>query len=106
MAFCNIFSNIAAAVATTIETRVVTKQMAIKPAGSSSLLWVSLIYSPAVTIKILNMIAQCFILFKALTEFDENTLFFPMYPSNLNALYSATKKAIDAAYPYKINGSK
>jgi hypothetical protein len=29
-----------------------------------------------------------------------------MYLSNLNALYSATKKAIDAAYPYKMNGSK
>jgi hypothetical protein len=27
-----------------------------------------------------------------------------MYPSNLNVLYSATKKAIDTAYPYKING--
>ena len=105
MAFCKIFSNIAAAVATTIETNVVTMQMARKPAGSSSLLWNTLMYSPAATIKILNMIAQYFTLFKAPTEFDVNTLFCPMYPSNLNALYSATKKAIDAAYPYKMNGS-
>ncbi len=35
-AFCNIFSNIAAAVATTIVAKVVTIQMARKPAGSSS----------------------------------------------------------------------
>jgi hypothetical protein len=63
-------------------------------------------YSPAKTIEILSTMAQYFILFKALTELAENTLFCPMYPSNLNALYSATKKAIDAAYPYKMNGSK
>lgn len=37
-AFCNIFSNIGAAVATTIETKVVRIQRARKPAGSSSLL--------------------------------------------------------------------
>ena len=106
MAFCKIFSNIAAAVATTIETKVVTTQMARKPAGSSSLLWNILMYNPAATIKILNMIAQYFILLKVPTEFDVNTLFCPMYPSNLNALNRATKKAIDAAYPYKMNGSE
>ena len=106
MAFCKSFSNIAAAVANTIETKVVTIQMARKPAGSSSLLWNSLMYSPANTIKILSTIAQYFILFKVLTAFEEKTLFCPMYPSNLNVLYSATKKAIDAAYPYKMNGSK
>ena len=106
MAFCKIFSNIAAAVATTIETKVVKIQMARKPAGSSSLLWDILMYSPAVTIKTLNTIAQYFMLFKVPTEFDENTLFCPMYPSNLNALYNATKKAIDDAYPYKMNGSE
>ena len=106
MAFCKIFSNIAAAVATTIETKVVTIQMARKPAGSSSLLWDILMYSPAVTIKTLKTIAQYFMLFKVPTEFDENTLFCPMYPSNLNALYNATKKAIDDAYPYKMNGSE
>ena len=38
MAFCKSFSNIAAAVATTIETKVVTIQIARKPEGSSSLL--------------------------------------------------------------------
>ena len=78
MAFCKSFSNIAAAVATTIETKVVTIQIARKPAGSSSRLWNILIYSPAVTIKILSPIALYFILFKALTDFDENTLFCPM----------------------------
>ena len=36
-AFCMIFSNIAAAVATTIETKVITIHIATKPAGSSSL---------------------------------------------------------------------
>ena len=106
MAFCRSFSNIAAAVATTIEAKVVTIQMAIKPAGSSSLLWDIIMYSPAVTIKALNTIAQYLMLFKAPTAFEENTLFCPMYPSNLNALYNATKKAIDDAYPYKMNGSK
>ena len=106
MAFCNIFSNIAAAVATTMEIKVVTIQMARKPAGSSSLLWDILMYRPADTIKTLNTIAQYFMLLKVPTEFDENTLFCPMYPSNLNALYNATKKAIDAAYPYNMNGSK
>ena len=106
MAFCKIFSNIPAAVATTIEAKVVTIQMARKPAGSSSLLWNIFMYTPAATIKILNTIAQYFILFKAPTELDENTLFCPMYASNLNALYSATKKAIDAVYPYKMNGSE
>lgn len=35
-AFCNIFSKIAAAVAMTIETKVVTIHIARKPAGSSS----------------------------------------------------------------------
>src|SRR4051812_38492271 len=100
MAFCNIFSNIAAAVATTMEAKMVTIQIARKPAGSSSLLWDILMYNPAAAIKILSTIAQYFMLFKAPTEFDENTLFCLMYPSNLNALNSATKKAIDAAYPY------
>ena len=38
MSFCKSFSNIAAAVATMIETKVVTIQIARKPAGSSSLL--------------------------------------------------------------------
>src|SRR5688572_4010285 len=104
MAFCKIFSNIAAAVATTIEANVVTIQMARKPAGSSSLLWDNIMYSPAITIKILNMIAQYFILFNAATEFGENTLLWPMYANNLNALYSATKKAIDVVYPYKMKG--
>jgi hypothetical protein len=37
MAFCRSFSNIAAAVANTIETKVVMIQMARNPAGSSSL---------------------------------------------------------------------
>jgi len=106
MAFCKVFSNIAATVATAIETKVVTIQMARKPAGSSSLLWNIIMYSPAVTIKTLNTIAQYFMLFMVPTEFDENTLFCPMYPSNLNALYNATKKAIDDAYPYKMNGSE
>jgi len=39
MAFCKIFSKIAAAVATTIEPKVVMIQIAKKPAGSSSLGW-------------------------------------------------------------------
>ena len=106
MAFCKIFSNIAAAVATIIEAKVVTIHMAMKPAGSSSLLWNIVIYNPANTIKTLNILAQYFILFKAATECDENTLFCPIYPSNLNALYRAMKKGIDAAYPYKMNGSE
>jgi hypothetical protein len=55
---------------------------------------------------VVNMIAQYFILLKVLTDFSENNLFCPIYPSNLNALYNATKKAIDDAYPYKMNGSK
>lgn len=38
-AFCRIFSNIAAAVATTIVIKVQIIQRARKPAGSSSLLW-------------------------------------------------------------------
>ena len=105
MAFCNIFSNTAAAVAATMETKVVTIQMARKPAGSSSLLWAILMYSPAAIIKALNTIAQYFILFKVLTEFDEDTLFCLIYPNNLNAWYSPIKKAIDAAYPYKMKGS-
>src|SRR5438067_379373 len=104
--FCRIFSNTAATVATTIETKVVTIQMARKPAGSSSLLWNILMYRPAVTIKVINTIAQHFIFLKDFTEFTENALFCPIYPSNLNALYSATKNATDAAYPYKTNGSK
>ena len=54
----------------------------------------------------LNMIAQYFILLKVLTEFSENNSLCPIYPSNLNALYKATKKAIDAAYPYTMNGSE
>ena len=106
MAFCKTFSNIAVAVATTIETKVVTIQIARNPAGSSSLLWNILMYTPAATIKRLSTIAQYFILFKAFTESGEKTLFCPMYPSNLKALYSATKKANDAAYPYKMNLSK
>ncbi len=63
-------------------------------------------YSPAIAIKMLNMIAQYFILLKVLTEFSENNSFCPINPSNLNALYNATKKAIEAAYPYKMNGSE
>src|SRR4051812_40352391 len=106
MAFCNIFSHIAAAVATTIETKIVTIHIARKPAGSSCLSWNILMYSPAIAIKILNTIAQYFMLFKVPIAFDENTLFCLMYPNNLNALNSATKKAIDATYPYKINGSE
>jgi hypothetical protein len=37
LAFCNIISTIAAVVATTVETKVLTIQMAIKPAGASFL---------------------------------------------------------------------
>ena len=73
-----IFQNPATAVATTIATKVVTIQMARKPAGSSSVLWVNLINSPATTIKILSKIAQCFMFFKVFTEFVENTLFCPI----------------------------
>ena len=36
-------------------------------------------------------------LLKVLTEFSENNLFCLIYPSNLNALYNAIKKAIDDA---------
>ena len=56
--------------------------------------------------KMLSTIVQYFILRKALTEFSENALFCPIYPSNLNALYSAIKNGIDAAYPYKMSGSE
>ena len=94
MAFCNTFSKTAAAVAITIEIKVVTIQIARKPAGSSSLLWYILMYNPAATIKMLSTIAQYFIRFKALTAFEVKTLFCPIYPSNLNALYSATKKRL------------
>ena len=80
IAFCNIFSNIAAAVATTTAIKVVRIQMARKPAGSSSLLCDTFIKTPAIAIKILSTIAQYFMLFKAFTEFDENTLFCPIYP--------------------------
>ncbi len=44
----------AAAVATMIETNVVTIYMTRKPAGSSSLLWNIRMYSPAVTMAMLN----------------------------------------------------
>ena len=63
-------------------------------------------YRAADTIKMLNIIAQYFILFKALIEFGENSLFCPIYPNNFNALYNPTKNAIDDAYPNKMNGSK
>jgi len=106
IAFCNLFSNIAAAIATPIETKVATTQIARKPAGSSSWSWNIRMYNPAITIKMLSMIAQYFMLFKALTAFDENTLSCRMYPSNLKVLYSAKKKTMDAAYPYKMNGSE
>ena len=52
------------------------------------------------------MYAQYLILLKVFIEVSLNNLSLAIYPSNLNALYSATKKAIDNAYPYKMNGSK
>lgn len=106
VACCNIFSNRAAAVATTTETKVVTMHMARKPAGSSSSLWNSRIYTPARTIRTPKAIAQYLMRLNVLTDSKENTLFCPMYPSNLNALYKAMKNATDAAYPYKMNGSR
>lgn len=63
-------------------------------------------YSPAITIKILNVIVQYLILFKAATDFGEKILFCRIYPSNLKALNNPIKKAIDVAYTYNINGSK
>lgn len=105
MAFCKIFSNIPDTVATTIQTKVVTIQMARKPPGSSSFLWDILMYRPAVTIKPLKMIAQNFIRLSVPVDFVENILFWPMHPSNLKALYNATKNAVDEAYTNKMNGS-
>src|SRR3989338_11495147 len=88
-AFCKSFSKTAATVAITIEIKVVTILTAIKPAGSSSITDLtendSLMYIAAITIKMLSTIAQYFIVLKAFTEFSENTLFCPIYPSNLNA---------------------
>jgi hypothetical protein len=104
--FRTIFSNTAATVATMPATKTVAIQRARKPAGSSSLWWNIFMYSPAAAMKILNTTAQYFMLFKAPPAFDENSLFCPMYPSNRNVLYSATKNAIDTAYPYKMNGSE
>ena len=89
MALCKVFSNTAATVAITIEIKVVTILTAIKPAESSSVTDLTekdiLMYIAAITIKKLSMIAQYFIVLKAFTELSENTLFCPMYPSNLNA---------------------
>lgn len=73
-AFCNNFSNIAAAVATTTEANVVTIQIARKPAGSSSLSCVNLMINPVTTTKLLNTIAQYLMFRKVLTDIIENTL--------------------------------
>ncbi|OGS45287.1 MAG: hypothetical protein A2539_08675 [Elusimicrobia bacterium RIFOXYD2_FULL_34_15] len=84
--FSKVFPNTAAAVATTIEIKVATIDTAIKPAGSSSALPLkdTLMYIAAIIIKTLSTIAQYFIFLKAFTELNENILFCPIYPSNLN----------------------
>ena len=63
-------------------------------------------YNPAIAIQMLTMIVQYFMLLKVLTEFSESNLFCLIDPTSLNALYNATKNAIEDAYPYKINGSR
>ena len=62
-----------------MEIKVTTMLIAIKPAGSSSVIDLnendSLMYIAAITIKAPCMIAQYFIVLKVFTEFNENTLF-------------------------------